>query len=166
MGLSRNLVLTAEICSGLRRALTCDCHRRAFCLYRFSFLLLSVTGALPPYPHELFVEKQVENKFSTTKNFYFCFNERSRRQATYARARVSGLHLTDNANSSQVQPTYKRERKSEYPNCRTSQPWPSLSRHTMEGSGIPLKVLVLTIVYSAMSSNTSLSPSFSGKSKE
>ena len=53
---------------------------------------------------ELFVEKQVKNKFSTTKNFSFCCNERSRRQATYARARVSGLHLTDNANRVQAQP--------------------------------------------------------------
>ena len=53
---------------------------------------------------ELFVEKQVKNKFSTTKNFSFCCNERSRRQATCARAKLLNLHLTDNANRVQAQP--------------------------------------------------------------
>ena len=53
---------------------------------------------------ELFVEKQVKNKFSTTKNFSFFCNERSRRQATCARAKLLNLHLTDNANRVQAQP--------------------------------------------------------------
>ena len=50
---------------------------------------------------ELFVK-------SSTKNFSFCCNERSRRQATCARARLFSLHLTDNASSVQAQPAYGR----------------------------------------------------------
>ena len=51
---------------------------------------------------------------SLTKNFIFCYNERSRRQATCARARLFNLHLTDNANCvptelvQSTQPAYGR----------------------------------------------------------
>lgn len=61
---------------------------------------------------------------------------------------------------------YKREKKSSYPNCLTRYPCPARSRQRMEGRGIPLKVLVLTMVYSAMSSNTKRFPGQSGWSKE
>ena len=100
--LSSGWFLTAEICSGLRRALTCDCHRRTLCLYRFSFLLLSVTGALPPYPHELFVEKQVGKQVFNYQKLLFPFGaywtRESRGRTICARARLFNLHLTDNAN--------------------------------------------------------------------
>ena len=56
--------------------------------------------------------------------------------------------------------------KSSYPNSFTSHPCPCSSRHRIAGSGMPLKVLVLTIVYSAISSKTSRSPSCRGWSKE
>ena len=56
--------------------------------------------------------------------------------------------------------------KFSYPNSFTSHPCPCSSRHRIAGSGMPLKVLVLTIVYSAISSKTSWSPSCRGWSKE
>ena len=52
--------------------------------------------------------------------------------------------------------------KSSYPKARISCCVPSDFCSTIDGSGIPLNVLVFTIVYNAISSNTSSSPSFSG----
>ena len=46
------------ICTDVCRcALTCDCTETASSLYRFLYLLWSVTGALPPYPHKLLCTK-------------------------------------------------------------------------------------------------------------
>ena len=61
---------------------------------------------------------------------------------------------------------YRREKKILVSKLFDQIPRPARSRQRMEGRGIPLKVLVLTMVYSAMSSNTKRFPGQIGWSKE
>ena len=92
------------------RVLTYFSIDSALCPYRF-FYFICFWGGSPSAEGDQRLRLWTPQTFlykSLTKNFSFCCSERSRRQATCARARLFHLHSTDNANRVQAQPAFEK----------------------------------------------------------